>query len=367
MNKLLVRLNILRVTMSSSMLSVPMSVIFELSVLTPVRESPSIDIATTLPPPSISTTPFVPQQTTTLIPTPPITTDAPIINTAKIDLSAEALAALKTQVPSIVDNYLGSKVGDVFQKELKKHTADLIQKYTLQQIPEYLADHRLHHALIEALIEDENAMDKGVADIVQDHKRNHDDDEDDDDEDPLAGPNQGNQTKRRRTKDSESFKKPSTTKETPKGKSSYKGSKTGKSALAEEPVEEPIAEVVMDDAGDDVFHDDDQPQDASEPKTTKTPNPDWFTQPPRPPTPDPEWNKHLVVLDQSEQSWFIKMVSTIKDPLTFDDLMDTMIDFCKYVLNRLKIDNLTQDILLGPAYNLLKGMCSSSIELEYHF
>nr|GEX42143.1 copia protein [Tanacetum cinerariifolium] len=30
----------------------------------------------------------------------------------KIDVSAEALAALKTQVPSVVDNYLGSKVGD---------------------------------------------------------------------------------------------------------------------------------------------------------------------------------------------------------------------------------------------------------------
>ncbi|GKB08425.1 hypothetical protein Tco_0836709 [Tanacetum coccineum] len=54
----------------------------------------------------------------------------------KIDLSAKALVALKTQVPSVVDNYLGSKVGDVFQKELKKHTADLIQKYFLQQIPE---------------------------------------------------------------------------------------------------------------------------------------------------------------------------------------------------------------------------------------
>ncbi|GKC60828.1 hypothetical protein Tco_1088426 [Tanacetum coccineum] len=61
------------------------------------------------------------------------------------------------------------------------------------------------------------------------------------------------------------------------------------------------------------------------------------------------------------------MVSAIKDPLTLNDLMATPIDFSKYVLNRLKIDNLTQDILLGPAYNLLKGMCSSSVELEYHF
>ncbi|GJW71428.1 hypothetical protein Tco_0128345 [Tanacetum coccineum] len=136
---------------------------------------------------------------------------------------------------------------------------------------------------------------------------------------------------RRRTKESESSKKPSTTKETHKGKDPSKGSKTGKSASAKEPVEEPISEVVMDDEGDDVVHDEDQPQDAFEPKTTKTPNPKWFTQPSRPPTPDPECNK------------------------------------CQYVLNRLKIDNLTQDILLGPAYNLFKGTCSSSIELKYHF
>ncbi|GKD61634.1 hypothetical protein Tco_1299143, partial [Tanacetum coccineum] len=147
--------------------------------------------------------------------------------------------------------------------------------------------------------------------------------DEDDDEDPLVGLNQGKKTKRRRTNESESSKKPSTTKETPKGKGPSKGFKTGKATSSKEPVEEPTAEVVIDDAGEDVVRDDDQPQDTSEPKTTKTPNPEWFTQPPRPPTPDSEWNKHQI-------------------------------DFSKYVLNRLKIDNLTQDILLGPAYNLLK-------------
>ncbi|GJU81150.1 hypothetical protein Tco_1283515 [Tanacetum coccineum] len=96
---------------------------------------------------------------------------------------------------------------------------------------------------MEPLIEDENAMDKGVDDIVKDHKRKHDDDdEDDDNEDPLAGPNQGKKTKRKRTKESESSKKTSTTKETLKGKAPTKGSKTGKSASAKELVEEPIAD-----------------------------------------------------------------------------------------------------------------------------
>ncbi|GJT76467.1 hypothetical protein Tco_1043192 [Tanacetum coccineum] len=143
------------------------------------------------------------------------------------------------------------------------------------------ANHRLYHALMEALIEDENAMDKGVADTVKDHKRKHDDE----DKDPPAGPNHSKKKKRRRTKESESSKKPSTTKETPKGKAPSKGSKTGKS-------EEPIVEVAMDHAvntaGEDVIRDDDQPQDTSEPKTDKTSNKEWFKQPPRPPTPDPE-------------------------------------------------------------------------------
>ncbi|GJW77333.1 hypothetical protein Tco_0139015 [Tanacetum coccineum] len=202
------------------------------------------------------------------------------------------------------------------------------------------ANHQLYHALMEALIEDENAIDKGVADTVKDHKRKHDDDEDDDDEDPPAGLNQGKKTKKRRTKESESSKKPSSTKETPKGKAPTKGSKTGKSASAKELVEEPIAETL---------------------------NPDWFKQPPRHPTPDPEWNKCHVILDQPIQPWFNQMVSTSKDPLRFNDHMANPIDFSKYVLNGLKIDNLTQDILLGPAFNMLKGTCSSSIELEYNF
>ncbi|GKA20699.1 hypothetical protein Tco_0700688 [Tanacetum coccineum] len=121
------------------------------------------------------------------------------------------------------------------------------------------ANHRLYHALMEVLIEDENAMDKGFADTVQDHKRKHDDGEDDDDEDAPARPNQAKTPKRRITKESESFKNPSTTKETPKGKALSKGSKTSKSAFAKDSLEEPTAEVVMDNAGEEVVRDDDQP------------------------------------------------------------------------------------------------------------
>ncbi|GJW68958.1 hypothetical protein Tco_0123382 [Tanacetum coccineum] len=60
------------------------------------------------------------------------------------------------------------------------------------------------------------------------------------------------------------------------------------------------------------------------------------------------------------------MVSAAKDSITFDEPMATLIDFSKYVMNRLKIDNLTQTHLVGLIYELLKGTCPSSIELEYN-
>ncbi|GJU71702.1 hypothetical protein Tco_1263107 [Tanacetum coccineum] len=70
--------------------------------------------------------------------------------------------------------------------------------------------------------------------------------------------------------------------------------------------------------------------------------------------------------DALQKPWFNNMVSAAKNPLTFDKLIATPIDFSKYAMNQLKIDNLTQGHLVGPVYKLLKGTCTSSIELEYN-
>ncbi|GJX09788.1 hypothetical protein Tco_0199647 [Tanacetum coccineum] len=48
--------------------------------------------------------------------------------------------------------------------------------------------------------------------------------------------------------------------------------------------------------------------------------------------------------------------------------MATLIDFSKYAMNRLKIDNLTQAHLVGPVYELLKGCpCRLTVAAEYFF
>nr|GEV12210.1 retrovirus-related Pol polyprotein from transposon TNT 1-94 [Tanacetum cinerariifolium] len=129
----------------------------------------------------------------------------------KIDHFVKALATLKAQVPTEqakkqkMPKYTIKSTNKVTLKEYDQKS-DLYQTmHENKSFNRNLANHRLYHDLIKVLIKDENAMDKEVADTVKDHKRKHDDD----DEDPLAGPNQGKKTKRRRTKELESSKKPS--------------------------------------------------------------------------------------------------------------------------------------------------------------
>ncbi|GJU15163.1 hypothetical protein Tco_1143129 [Tanacetum coccineum] len=47
--------------------------------------------------------------------------------------------------------------------------------------------------------------------------------------------------------------------------------------------------------------------------------------------------------------------------------MNTPIDSSVYIMNGLKITNLTQETLLGPAFKLLKGTCTNFAELKYDF
>ncbi|GJV38554.1 hypothetical protein Tco_1411031 [Tanacetum coccineum] len=45
--------------------------------------------------------------------------------------------------------------------------------------------------------------------------------------------------------------------------------------------------------------------------------------------------------------------------------MDTPLDFSAFVMNRLKVDTLTPELLVGPTFELMKGSCKSLVELEY--
>ncbi|GJV83697.1 hypothetical protein Tco_1523595, partial [Tanacetum coccineum] len=75
-----------------------------------------------------------------------------------------------------------------------------------------------------------------------------------------------------------------------------------------------------------------------------------------------------TVSKRQTQSWLMTLASSVdKLSKTFDELMSTPIDFSAYIMNRLKITNLTQETLLGPAFRLLKCTCSNYAKLEYDF
>ncbi|GKA15628.1 hypothetical protein Tco_0695375 [Tanacetum coccineum] len=52
----------------------------------------------------------------------------------------------------------------------------------------------------------------------------------------------------------------------------------------------------------------------------------------------------------------------MEDPRkSFNELMDTPINFSAFVMNRLKVDTLTPEFLTGPTFDLMKGSCKSLI------
>ncbi|GKA90597.1 hypothetical protein Tco_0812467 [Tanacetum coccineum] len=50
---------------------------------------------------------------------------------------------------------------------------------------------------------------------------------------------------------------------------------------------------------------------------------------------------------------------------SFNELMDTPLDFSVFVMNQLKVDTLTPELLAGLTYELMKGSGKSLVELEY--
>nr|GEV55370.1 retrovirus-related Pol polyprotein from transposon TNT 1-94 [Tanacetum cinerariifolium] len=79
-------------------------------------------------------------------------------------------------------------------------------------------------------------------------------------------------------------------------------------------------------------------------------------------------NVRLEVQEESKMSLELlsKIAQAKKPPLSFDELMSAPFDFSACVINHLKIDNLTQQHLVGPAFNLLKWTCKSRMELKYN-
>ncbi|GJS96172.1 hypothetical protein Tco_0803140 [Tanacetum coccineum] len=194
-------------------------------------------------------------------------------------------------------------------------------------------ENNLYKALVEAYESDKLILDT-YGDTVS-FKRRRDDEVKD--EEPSAGSNRGSK-RRRAGKEPESTIIPkemtpkSTGKSTERSKSLHKSA--GESAHAEEAMH--IAKDLMNSTSG---------------------------KPTRLPSLDRDWNKTLPADHGLVQPWLRNLAREEGHRESFDELMDTPLDFSAFMMNQLKVDTLTPELLAGPTFELMKGTCKSLVEL----
>nr|GFA52609.1 hypothetical protein [Tanacetum cinerariifolium] len=102
-----------------------------------------------------------------------------------------------------------------------------------------------------------------------------------------------------------------------------------------------------------------------QPITEASQHPEWFQQQKKTPTPDRAWNKNLPATHGSIQPWISDLAKQADSRSLFNELMDTPVDFLAFLMNQLKVDTLTPELLAGPTYELMKESCKSLVELEF--
>nr|GEX91898.1 putative reverse transcriptase domain-containing protein [Tanacetum cinerariifolium] len=74
------------------------------------------------------------------------------------------------------------------------------------------------------------------------------------------------------------------------------------------------------------------------------------------------WDKATRSAGKSTQGELAKQTNSRS---SFNELMDTPVDFSNFLMNRLKVNTLTPKLLAGLTYELMKGSCKSLVELEF--
>nr|GEY50704.1 putative reverse transcriptase domain-containing protein [Tanacetum cinerariifolium] len=75
-------------------------------------------------------------------------------------------------------------------------------------------------------------------------------------------------------------------------------------------------------------------------------------------------NKTLPATHGRIQPWINNLAKKADSRTSFNELIDTPVDFSAFVVNRLKVDTLTPELLAGLTYKLMKGSCKSLVELK---
>nr|GEV77557.1 hypothetical protein [Tanacetum cinerariifolium] len=205
---------------------------------------------------------------------------------------------------------------DLSEMELKKILIEKIERN--KSIYRSNEQRNLYKALVKAYESDKIILDTYGDTITLKRRR---DDDADKDEEPSTGSDRG-----------------STGKSTQGSKSQQ--TSASKSATAEEPMqtthemEEP-SHLEFETSADD------------QPMAGPSQHPEWFSQQQKPLTLDHDWNKTLPAIHGSIQPWISELAKQTDSRSSFNELMDTLVEFLAFLMNRLKVDTLTPELIIA--------------------
>nr|GEY10641.1 hypothetical protein [Tanacetum cinerariifolium] len=218
----------------------------------------------------------------------------------------------------------------------------------------------LYKALVDAYKADKTILDSYGETVILKKRR---DDDDDQDEGPSAGSDQGSK-RHRECKEPESASAPLDTTTRSAGRSTT-GSKSRQVSASESAfVEEPVQTISQIDEPSCLMFEtgaDDQTI------VQSSQHPEWFSQPKKPLTPDRDWNKTLPAVKGSTQTWISKLAKQADSRSSFNELRDTPLDFSNFIMNQLRVDTLTPELLDGPTFELMKGSICRNDDKLYKF
>nr|GEV34849.1 hypothetical protein [Tanacetum cinerariifolium] len=274
-------------------------------------------------------------------------------NEKTVNEQLEAKVLTRSSIESKTSHAIAANLSEL---ELKKILIDKMESNKL--IHKSDEQNNLYKALVDAYESDKLILNT-YGDTVSFKRRRDDKDKD---EEPSVGSNRWSK-RRRAGKEPESTnapkeKTPKTTSKSTEGSRSHHKS-TGKFAYADEPMHtaKDLEELTHQEF--ETGATEDQP----DAKTSQLP--DWFQKLARPPTPDRNWNKTLPDAHRSVQPRLSSLAQMEGLRESFNELMDTPLDFSAFVMNRLKVDTLTPELLAGPTFELMKESCKSLTKLEY--
>ncbi|GJS40532.1 hypothetical protein Tco_0565575, partial [Tanacetum coccineum] len=234
-------------------------------------------------------------------------------------------------------------------------TPSTVPSSSLQDLPNFGSlfgsdeQKNLYKALVDAYESDKLILDT-YGDTISFKRRRDDEDKD---EEPYVGSNRGSKRRRAR-KEPESTSSPKENTSKTIGKSTEGSKSHHKEPIhtakdLDEPAHQEFETGVTED----------------QPNEETSQHPDWFQKPAKPPTPNRVWNKTLPEAYGPVQPW-LSSLAQMEDPReSFNELTDTPLDFSAFVMNRLKVDTLTPELLAVQTFELMKGSSKSLVELEY--